>query len=86
MWFGTIFDPRANLEKSELILVESVKNANELRQEYGCKIEVLHSLYPCFPLGAPFRPVIVRAGVEERLHGKLALWKSRIIPRAGGFF
>ena len=76
MWFEVISRLRINLDKSELIPMDSVENAEALAVELGCKVGSLPSTYLGLPLGAPHRSVVVLDGVEERLWKKLARWKS----------
>ncbi|RVX07436.1 hypothetical protein CK203_022574 [Vitis vinifera] len=76
MWFEVISRLRINLDKSELIPMDSVENAEALAVELGCKVGSLPSTYLGLPLGAPHRSVVVWDGVEERLWKKLARWKS----------
>ena len=59
MWFKAISRLKVNLENSELILVGSVKNVDELAQEFTCKVGVLPSSYLAFPLGALFKFVSI---------------------------
>ena len=59
MWFKAISRLKVNLEKSELIPVGSVKNVDELAQEFRCKVGVLPSSYLAFPLGALFKFVSI---------------------------
>ena len=51
MWFEAISGLRINLDKSELILVGSVDNLNDLALELGCKLDILPSSYLGLPLG-----------------------------------
>ena len=75
MWFEAILGLRANLEKSELILVGRVENVEELAEEFGYKVGKLPSTYLGMPLGAPFKSVAAWNGIEERFHKRLAMWK-----------
>ena len=51
MWFEAISGLRINLDKSELILVGSVDNLNDLALELGYKLDILPSSYLGLPLG-----------------------------------
>ena len=55
MWFEAISGLRVNLEKSELIPVGKVENAEELAKEFGYKVGRLPSTYLGMPLGALFK-------------------------------
>ena len=44
-----------------------VKSIEKFTFELGCKVRGLSSTYMVLSLGTPFRLVIVRDGVEERL-------------------
>ncbi|RVW23505.1 Transposon TX1 uncharacterized 149 kDa protein [Vitis vinifera] len=75
MWFEAISGLRINLNKSEILLVDRVENAELLAAELGCKVGSLPSTYLGLPLGASHKSVKVWDGVEERMRKKLALWK-----------
>ena len=81
MWFEAISWLIINLDKSELISVGGVENAEALVAKLGCKVGSLPSTYLGLPLGAPHRSVAVWDGVEERLRKKLARWKSQYISK-----
>ena len=66
MWFKALSRLKANLGKSELILVGRVENVEELADEFGYKVGNLPSTYLGMPLGAPFKYVGVWDGIEER--------------------
>ncbi|RVW29085.1 LINE-1 reverse transcriptase-like [Vitis vinifera] len=83
MWFEAISGLRANLEKSELIPVGRVENVDELADEFGYKVGKLPSTYLGMPLGAPFKCVATRDGIEERFRKKLAMWKRQYISKGG---
>ena len=83
MWFEAISGLRANLEKSELIPVGRVENADELADEFGYKVGKLPSTYLGMPLGAPFKCVAAWDGIEERFIKKLAMWKRQYISKGG---
>ena len=75
MWFETILGLRVNMDKSKLIPLGSVKNAEDLASEIVCKVGNLPSTYLGMPLGAPFKSMVAWDGVEERSHKRLAMWK-----------
>ena len=75
MWFETILGLRVNMDKSKLIPLGSVKNAEDLASEIVCKVGNLPSTYLGMPLGAPFKSMVALDGVEERSHKRLAMWK-----------
>ncbi|RVW43466.1 hypothetical protein CK203_095349 [Vitis vinifera] len=72
---------RINLNKSEILPVGRVENAELLAAELGCKVGSLPSTYLGLPLGASHKSVKVWDGVEERMRKKLALWKRQFILR-----
>ncbi|RVW70013.1 putative DNA helicase MCM9 [Vitis vinifera] len=74
---------KVNMDKSELILVGSVENVEDLASELGCKVGSLPSTYLGMLLGAPFKFVVTWDGVEERFHKRLAIWKRRYIFKGG---
>ena len=83
MWFEAISSLKVNMDKSELILVGSVENVEDLASELGCKVGSLPSTYLGMLLGAPFKFVVTWDGVEERFHKRLAIWKRRYIFKGG---
>ncbi|RVW24664.1 putative ribonuclease H protein [Vitis vinifera] len=83
MWFEAIFGLNINLEKSEILPVGRVENAEVLASELGCKVGSLPSTYLGLPLGAPHKSVVVWDGVEERMRKRLALWKRQFISKGG---
>ena len=83
MWFEAISRLRINLDKSELIPMDSVENAEALAVELGCKVGSLSSTHLCLPLSVPHRSVVVWDGVEERMRKKLARWRSQYISKRG---
>ncbi|RVW30368.1 hypothetical protein CK203_097914 [Vitis vinifera] len=87
MWFEAISGLNINLEKSEILPVGSVENAEVLASELGCKVGSLPSTYLGLPLGAPHKSVVVWDGVEERMRKRLALWKrhSKYGEEEGGW-
>ncbi|RVX04381.1 hypothetical protein CK203_018610 [Vitis vinifera] len=87
MWFEAISGLNINLEKSEILPVGSVENAEVLASELGCKVGSLPSTYLGLPQGAPHKSVVVWDGVEERMRKRLALWKrhSKYGEEEGGW-
>ncbi|RVX04946.1 putative ribonuclease H protein [Vitis vinifera] len=83
MWFEATSGLRINLNKSEILPVGSVENAELLAAELGCKVGSLPSTYLGLPLGASHKSVKVWDGVEERMRKKLALWKRQFISKGG---
>ncbi|WJZ85301.1 hypothetical protein VitviT2T_004846 [Vitis vinifera] len=83
MWFEVVSGLRINLEKSELIPVGRVENIDDLALDFVCKVGSLSSTYLSFPLGAPFKSVIVWDGVEERFRRRLAIWKRQYLSNRG---
>ncbi|RVW66266.1 LINE-1 retrotransposable element ORF2 protein [Vitis vinifera] len=81
--FVAISGLNINLEKSEILPVGSVENAEVLASELGCKVGSLPSTYLGLPLGAPHKSVVVWDGVEERMRKRLALWKRQFISKGG---
>ncbi|RVW78712.1 hypothetical protein CK203_048470 [Vitis vinifera] len=64
MWFEAVSGLRINLEKNELIPMDSVENIDNLAMEFGYRVGNLPSTYLGMPLGAPFKSMIVWDGVE----------------------
>ncbi|RVW36959.1 Transposon TX1 uncharacterized 149 kDa protein [Vitis vinifera] len=83
MWFEATSGLRINLNKSEILPVGRVENAELLAAELGCKVGSLPSTYLGLPLGASHKSVKVWDGVEERMRKKLALWKRQFISKGG---
>ncbi|RVX10791.1 LINE-1 retrotransposable element ORF2 protein [Vitis vinifera] len=83
MWFEATSGLRINLNKSEILPVGCVENAELLAAELGCKVGSLPSTYLGLPLGASYKSVKVWDGVEERMRKKLALWKRQFISKGG---
>ena len=52
MWFGAMSGLKININKSEIILIGPVTNAEELASELGCKIGSFPASYLGLPLGA----------------------------------
>ncbi|KAL6321191.1 hypothetical protein AAG906_015535 [Vitis piasezkii] len=84
MWFEAISGLNINLNKSEIMPVGRVENAEVLASELGCKVGSLPSTYLGLPLGAPHKSVVVWDGVEERMKKRLALWKRQFISKGEG--
>ena len=74
---------KISLEKSELVPLGRVENVEMFAAELGCKVGRLPSTYLGLPLGACYKSMRVRDGVEERLRKRLALWKSQYISKGG---
>ncbi|RVW56027.1 putative ribonuclease H protein [Vitis vinifera] len=83
MWFEVTSGLRINLNKSEILPVGCVVDAELLAAELGCKVGSLPSTYLGLPLGASHNSVKVWDGVEERMRKKLALWKRQFISKGG---
>ncbi|XP_034710620.1 uncharacterized protein LOC117933367 [Vitis riparia] len=81
MWFEASSGLSTNLNKSEILSVGRVENAEVLASELGCKVGSLPSTYLGLPLGAPHKSVAVWDGVEERMRKRLALWKRQFISK-----
>ncbi|RVW54429.1 hypothetical protein CK203_068460 [Vitis vinifera] len=64
---------RINLNKSEILPVGRVENAELLATELGCKVGSLPSTYLGLPLGASHKSMRVWDGVEARMRKRLAL-------------
>ena len=73
MWFEVVSELRINLEKSELIPVDSVVNIDDLAMNFGCRVGSLPSTYLGLPLGASIKSVIVWDGVKKRFRRRLAM-------------
>ncbi|RVW54461.1 putative ribonuclease H protein [Vitis vinifera] len=83
MWFEAISGLSINLNKSEILPVGKVENAEVLASELGCKVGSLPSTYLGLPLGTPHKSVVVWDGAEERMRKRLALWKRQFISEGG---
>ncbi|RVW65596.1 putative ribonuclease H protein [Vitis vinifera] len=83
LWFEAISGLRINLNKSEILPVGRVENAELLAAELGCKVGSLPSTYLGLPLGASHKSVMVWDGMEERMRKRLALWKRQFISKGG---
>ena len=83
MWFEAISGLSIHLNKSEILPVGRVENAEVLAFELGCKVGSLPSTYLGLPLGALHKLVAVWDGVEERMRKRLALWKRQFISKGG---
>ncbi|KAJ9680532.1 hypothetical protein PVL29_019761 [Vitis rotundifolia] len=83
LWFEATSGLRINLNKSEILPVGRVENAEILAAELGCKVRSLPSTYLGLPLGASHKSVMVWDGMEERMRKRLALWKRQFISKGG---
>ena len=83
LWFEAMSRLRVNLDKSELIPMGRVENVEELTHEFGCKFSTLPSSYLGLPLGARFKDVAVRDGVEERLRKRFFNLERQYISKGG---
>ena len=83
MWFEAISRLRVNLNKSELILMGSLENVEDLDSKLDCKVRSLPFTYLGMPLGAPFKSMVAWDGVEERFRKRLIMWKRQYISRGG---
>ena len=75
MWFEATLGLKINLNKSEIIPIGPVTNAEELASELGCKIGSLPTFYLGLPLGAKHKAFGVWDSIEERFRKRLASWK-----------
>ena len=83
MWFEAVLGLRINLNKSEILPIGSVDNAQELATELGCGIGSLPTSYLGLPLWAKHKAVGVWDTVEDKLRNRLASWKSQYISKGG---
>ena len=83
MWFKAISRLIVNLNKSELILMGSLENVEDLDSKLDCKVRSLPFTYLGMPLGAPFKSMVAWDGVEERFRKRLIMWKQQYISRGG---
>ena len=83
MWFEAISRLIVNLNKSELILMGSLENVEDLDSKLDCKVRSLPFTYLGMPLGAPFKSMVAWDGVEERFRKRLIMWKQQYISRGG---
>ena len=83
MWFEALSGLKINLNKSEIIPIGPVDNAEELATELGCKIGSLPTSYLGLPLGAKHKALGVWDWIEERFRKRLASWKIQYISKGG---
>ena len=83
MWFEALSGLKINLNKSEIIPIGPVDNAEKLAKELGCKIGALPTSYLGLPLGAKHKAVGVWDSIEERFRKRLASWKIQYISKGG---
>ena len=82
-WFKALSGLRINLDKSSLLPMGRVDNAERLATELGCKIGLLPTYYLGMPLGVKHNSLEVWDGVKERFRSRLALWKRHYISKGG---
>ena len=78
LWFEASSSLKINLNKSELILMGNVVNLNALAAELDCRTGHLPSTYLGLPLGASHKFEVVWDNIEERVRGRLSLWKKEL--------
>ena len=83
MWFEALSGLTINLNKSEILPIGLVDNAQELAVELGCGIGSLPTSYLGLPLRAKHKAVGVWETVEDRFRNRLASWKSQYISKGG---
>ena len=83
MWFEALSGLKINLNKSEIIPIGPVDNAEELAKDLGCKPRALPTSYLGLPLGAKHKAVGVWDSIEERFRKRLAAWKIQYISKGG---
>ena len=83
MWFEAMSGLKINLNKSEIIPIGPVTNAEELASELGCKIGSLPTYYLGLPLGAKHKALGVWDSIEKRFRKRLASWKIQYISKGG---
>ena len=83
IWFEVISDPKINLDKSEVIPIWKVSNAQELAQVLGCRIGKLPTSYLGLSLGASYKSSKVWDTLQERFRKRLALWKRQYLFKGG---
>ena len=81
MRFEALSRLKTNLEKSKLIPIGTVTNADFLAKELGCKVGNLPPSYLGMPLGARFNSENVWDRFEEQFKKRLALWKRQYISK-----
>uniref|UniRef100_A0A2N9GXM3 Reverse transcriptase domain-containing protein n=1 Tax=Fagus sylvatica TaxID=28930 RepID=A0A2N9GXM3_FAGSY len=82
MWFQAVSGLRANLHKSEMVLVGDVPNLEELVAVLGCKLATLPMTYLGLPLGAKFSTTIWNL-VIEKMERRLVRWKCFYLFKGG---
>ncbi|RVW63178.1 putative mitochondrial protein [Vitis vinifera] len=83
LWFEATSGLRINLNKSEILPMGRVENAELLAAELGYKVGSLPSTHLGLPLDASHKSVMVWDGMEERMRKRLALWKRQFISKGG---
>ena len=83
MWFEALSGLKINLNKSEIIPIGPMDNAEELAIELGCKTGSFPTSYLGLPLGAKHKAVGVWDSIEERIRKRLASWKIQYISKGG---
>ena len=81
-WFQAVSGLRANLHKSEMVLVGDVPNLEELVAVLGCKLATLPMTYLGLPLGAKFSTTIWNL-VIEKMERRLVRWKCFYLFKGG---
>ena len=76
-WFEVSLGLKINLDKSELLPVGEVDNADDLTAELDCRIGSLPSTYLGLPLGVAHKSVTVWDSIDERMRKRLACWKRK---------
>ena len=66
MWFEALSGLKINLNKSEIIPIGPVDNAEKLANALGCKTRSFPTSYLGLPLGVKHKAVGVWDSIEER--------------------
>ena len=83
MWFEAFSGLKINLNKSVIISLGRVNNAEVLASELGYGVGYLPTTYLGLPLGAPHRAMGVWDSIEERFRRRLSSWKRQYISKGG---
>ena len=83
MWFEALSGLKINLNKSEIIPIGPMDNAEEFTTELGCKTGSFPTSYLGLPVGAKHKALGVWDSIEERFKKRLASWKIQYISKVG---
>jgi hypothetical protein len=82
-WFEAVSGLKINLCKSEMVLVGSVSDLENLAGIMGCKTAQLPMNYLGLPHGAKFKSKAIWDPILEKIERKLAGWKRMYLSKGG---